>query len=394
MQTNQIYFDGRNLRTQLPAGSYDQHGRWHTSERRAGVDAEGRFNASTQSQLDGYGRHIMNGVQDGTYQSGFGPNDFSGRAQDDTRQAGVNGNDANKHWESLKNDVRAFARGDRAAGVRLANDLALALSETGSRTGFTASILKVVDDPDAMSRPYKIPIRHKQIFGHVATTSTSLSPARWIDKYTTPSVVEAKANAKTSVLNARQNPGDTLGDMLDQCYEQIVVQEDKLLLEAGRRDIGVIHDEVGFPVLQPSHWVEGTIAILEHSVNPARTTLMAANLWNDISGAGGGTNEWDDKFSPVEKYELMVDGRIGVVKGTAIITDGFRQQHLQVLERDTLVMYGAPENVGGMINYGPIETKPTDYASVDGENAIGHIATKYFSMIVFGAAATIYYGRS
>ena len=84
------------------------------------------------------------------------------------------------------------------------------------------------------------------------------------------------------------------------------------------------------------------------------TKIIAFDVWNDIIA----DNDWVGFFDQVSKHELVVNGAIASVLGVNILTDGFREQHLKVLNRGEVYILAQPNELGGTTLRGDLATEP------------------------------------
>ena len=61
----------------------------------------------------------------------------------------------------------------------------------------------------------------------------------------------------------------------------------------------------------------------------------------------------------MNNMELVVNGAIASILGVNILTDGFREQHLKVLNRGEVYILAQPNELGGTTLRGDLATEPT-----------------------------------
>jgi len=61
----------------------------------------------------------------------------------------------------------------------------------------------------------------------------------------------------------------------------------------------------------------------------------------------------------VSKHEIVVNGSLPSILGVNIVTDGFRESHLKVLNQGEVYMLAQPQELGGITSRGDLVTEPT-----------------------------------
>jgi hypothetical protein len=89
---------------------------------------------------------------------------------------------------------------------------------------------------------------------------------------------------------------------------------------------------------------------------PLSNMIISLDLLNDLA-TGSGFGTW---FDPISKWEINRTGRIGIVLGMEMMTDGFRETSLRVLDDGEFMVLAAPDYLGGYTDRGPVESRAVD----------------------------------
>jgi hypothetical protein len=105
------------------------------------------------------------------------------------------------------------------------------------------------------------------------------------------------------------------------------------------------NDVIAFGAFTPNVFVSLRNQIWQWSL-PVPHALIAIDLWDDLFA----DNDWSRWYSPIEKHELAVEGKLGRLADIELITDGFRYDTLQVLQPGEIYMLSAPQTLGVKAN--------------------------------------------
>lgn len=363
----------------FPAGNMDARGRWQESERRQALSMGGVFNAANRKQAGDYTARMASQIAAGEWEPQNRFSASNGLADDNPR--GQSRTASADELRALHATVRSAVHDD-STHTRLAQDVQIFLKETGDRVGFMPLVL--VEKEMNPGAPYKIPIGFKQGTVQVAEGPTHVVPATYRNKTITPPEFDIQAHIKGGIPEIAANPGNALNDMLNQGLEQIVVASDRLVRNFSQNVANVFHAPIGISTLTPTIASQAEVAVTEFSASPAQTMIMAVSFWTDFRT----DSAWAEAYSPVQQYELLLDGRMGSVYGMTLVTDGMRIEQLQVLEPDEVFVYAAPDKNGAFIKYSEVESTPTDYRSLS-QNAIGFFISQRAGVVYHGARSTI-----
>jgi hypothetical protein len=212
---------------------------------------------------------------------------------------------------------------------------------TENRQGFARKVLLV--KPMGKGEEGKFRIRKKDVMAFMATGPSEAIASRVRQDWIYPKEFKLQARVYIDIIQLRQDTGDLLEDKYVDALEQIMVQEDILLKRLSDRAAQVRNDLIVFNNLSPQVWTSMRTQIGSWNITPA-TAIISFDLWDDII-ADPTFSAW---YSPVEKHQLILEGKIGSLLNIDIITDGYRYDTLRVLNPGEMYMYGTPQTVGGI----------------------------------------------
>jgi hypothetical protein len=89
-------------------------------------------------------------------------------------------------------------------------------------------------------------------------------------------------------------------------------------------------------------------------------------------------------LDPVSKYDLVLNGELGILLGLRIVTDGYRAPELQVLNSGEIYVVGQAQNHGQFTTRGGVESTPIDGA-LKNKNSKGWWLAENISVIITNA---------
>lgn len=179
------------------------------------------------------------------------------------------------------------------------------------------------------------------------------------EKYVPAEEFHITAQPRIDTIELAQGSPDMLEDKYFEAVEAILVQEDRTVKALMDATAGIYNDLTYYSALTPAI-LGGVKTGVEKWRLPALNFLFAIDLLNDISFG----TDFSTYFDPVSKYEIVMTGRIGRLFGMNLITDGFREPTLQVLDRGEFYITSAPELVGGYTDRGPVESNPVNMSDM------------------------------
>lgn len=213
------------------------------------------------------------------------------------------------------------------------------ISETMGRMGFTNKVLAQQDIAEGGTA--RVRIRQKDVQSWLMLS----------DGHTVESLVRQKYiyprgyNIETLVLMEEAEIHEAGAQIIEEKYndalEATMVRDDnitKFLLDQAAPSA---NDVIAFNAFTPNVFVSLRNQIWQWSL-PVPHALMAIDLWDDLFA----DIDWARWYSPIEKHELAVEGKLGRLGDIELITDGFRYDTLQVLQPGEIFMLSAPQTLG------------------------------------------------
>lgn len=260
----------------------------------------------------------------------------------------------------------------------LGASLAEQIQEQANREGFMRRVM--MGNTLKQGEIARIPMPSQDTIAVVATSSSSVGYQVIRNKMFQPSEFEILANIRVEALEIEQVSSDILDNAYNQGLESIMVAEDKLWKKAADEIVGVVN---------PLEYIAGPLTPqilgqLRQSVTdwnlPVNTAVISNDFWADIIGS----NDFATFLDPVTKYDLALNGSLGTLVGMQLITDGFRQPNLKVLNRGEIYVVSAQENHGTYTDRGGVRSVPTD-GSNQGNTTKGFLMSEFISMVLANA---------
>lgn len=222
------------------------------------------------------------------------------------------------------------------------------------REGFMRSILERNEVMQG-SVP-RIRVRVPNVRAVVSRGPTQIWPQFVRDNYFTTDEFYITANPRVENIEITQGSSDILEDKFFEGLEAILVAEDRVvkgLMDAAQ---GIYNDPVYYAGdFTPAVLAQVMQLVTRHRL-PASTIIFSNDLLTDLLTASA-YSTW---FDPISKYEIIQTGRVGRLLGLDMITDGYREPSLQVLEPGEFYITTTPNMLGGYTDRGPVESRPQD----------------------------------
>lgn len=257
------------------------------------------------------------------------------------------------------------AKAERANVIREAFEDSKEWAELGSaiaydvdtrleREGFMRTILNRGDIVEGAIP--RIRVKERYVTSIVSRGIAQVYPQYVRDRYVLAEEFYVTATPRVEIIELHQGSGDILEERYFQGLEQIFVGEDRTLLKMLRAADGIYNDITYFS----GTFSQTTLQSVKQKVDswriPATTTLIAIDLLSDVN-AGTNFSTW---FDPISKWEIVKTGRIGNLLGMSLVTDGYREPNLRVLDDGEFIITGSPEFIGGYTDRGPVNSIPVD----------------------------------
>lgn len=278
--------------------------------------------------------------------------------------------------------TEAFYDRETAAWSEMGAALSGEITTRVEREGFMRTLLER-NDIQQGNQP-RIRIREPNVRA-VLSRGVAQTFAQYVrDKYITADEFYISANPHVDEIELNQGSADILEDKYFEGLEQILVQEDRTVKKLMDTTVGIYNDVTYFATGLTPSILGATKTALETWRLPALNFLFAIDLLNDIAF---GTN-FSTYFDPVSKYEIVMTGRIGRLFGMNLITDGYREPTLQVLEAGEYYITTAPNLLGGYTDRGPVKSTPSDQSN-QGIQARGWFLNEIISMALGNAKGIV-----
>jgi len=108
------------------------------------------------------------------------------------------------------------------------------------------------------------------------------------------------------------------------------------------------------------------------------------DLWNDILT----DTEFSSYYDPVSKHQVIMEGNLGSFFGVQLLTDGFREENLQVLNPGEVYFLGTPKALGVLMERKPLTVDSVNQAVV-GRPVRGWFGTAIVSHAVVNARSVV-----
>lgn len=235
---------------------------------------------------------------------------------------------------------------------KLGDSVATAVQETMRRFGFTRRTLMedTANGPVIMIRVSRMDVQAQMVVDKETVTTQDVR-AYW---FTPP---EFSIDTKITISNkdiAQVGP-----ELMDEKFNDGLVatwtKEDRLTRQMFLNAQGIYNTPFGFSSFTPA-----VLAAMKNQVESwgltATTLLISYDIWNDIIS----NTDFQTFFSPLEKHDLALEGRLGRLMGMEIITDGFNYENLRVLGRGEVFVLAAPGTVGKVVQRQAMEATAID----------------------------------
>lgn len=300
------------------------------------LSGTGELNASSKKDLISQLTSIINATADSTTQT------FS---------------KTNEEEKAARREALTAAMADKSGTnmAMLGAALASEVEETTKRDGFVPRLMQVQEV--GQGEDLKVKVKTHDVYGYHATSASKIMPVEVRSRINRPPEFHLGAHILIDTLELAQD-SDILEDKYEEGLEQIMVVQDRLWKKMA--DDTVEHYN---PIQYFSSFTRSVFANLVNLVSdwgiPPTTTVFSSSLWTDVISS----DTFNDSFSPVTQWELLQSGVLGVMYGTTVITDHFRQVNLRVLDRGDIYIVGAPINHGVITTRGGLVADPIDQHS-------------------------------
>lgn len=278
----------------------------------------------------------------------------------------------------------AFADRKGDSMQKLGDYVADAIQQTMRRHGFSRRLLveDKADGPVIVVRLSKMDVTAQVVFDK-ETVVTQDVRAYWI----TPPEFSLDTVITISSKDLAQVGTDLMDEKFNDGLVAIWTREDQLTRQMLLNTQGLYNTPFGFSTFTPS-----TLSAMKNQVDSwglnSTSLLMSFDIWNDIIGG----NDFQDFFSPLEKHDLALEGRLGRLMGMEIMTDGYQYDTLRVLQPGEVFVLSAPGTLGKIVQRQPLEAMAIDQR-VNGVFARGWALEQIQAQCVGNAMGVSYASR-
>lgn len=271
---------------------------------------------------------------------------------------------------------------DAATQTALAEVVGESVYETLGRAGFARKFLQTA--PLQQGDFHRVPVITPDITTFYSTENINVPASQIRGKVVEPKPFVISNNVLIDNLELTISPVDLLDIKYNQALEQQLRGEDIYLTKLLDLSASEYNEPVYFSTLTPT-----VLASLRNQIDtqggiPVGGLLLAADLWADIIS----DSEFQNFYSPIEKHEIVLTGRLGTLMGMDIVTDGFRIKNLQVLKPGSSYVLGIPDLLGVVGQYGELTVTAID-RRVIGESKRGWFIENTIDMTVLNSRAVV-----
>ncbi len=281
--------------------------------------------------------------------------------------------------------MAAFA--SKEAHAELGEVLAEEIFQAANREGFMRRFL--ARQEIGQGQIPQVRMRMKNVVGVVASSPSKTQTQIIRDNLFYPPEFYVTSRPFVEKREIDQSTGDVIQEKYIEGLEGIMVGEDRTFYTMTRNTVGIDNNEttvVGS--LDP-----GTLAAIRNQVTrwdiPARTLLIANDLWNDFVG----NSAFQTALDQVTKHELLLTGELGTILGMTIFSDAFRHPQHKVLNQGDIIVYADQVNLGQYTDRGGVESLPVDSA-IEGIPGRGWMLQESLSMVLANARGVAFANRT
>lgn len=282
--------------------------------------------------------------------------------------------------EMLANAVTAGVGSD--AYMAIGEALVSQVNETLGREGFSRKFMQYrqMNNGDV----FKVRLRKRDTLAFVTTSNPNTIASVARQPFAFPTMYNLSCNVDIEKVEIAQDTGDLLQDRYEDALEQMMCAEDRVFLKMAKAASDVFNPSFGFTDFTPTVCSKMKNAIMSNGGIPVTQMLISYDIWNDITA----NPEFTAWFSEIAKHELVLEGQLGTLMGMNIVTDGYRIPTLQVLPQNTAYMFGAPETLGVIGQWGDVSVDSTNKAN-QGQARVGWFINSIEGMCLGNARAVV-----
>ncbi len=225
------------------------------------------------------------------------------------------------------------------------------ISTTQGRQGLARNILamkKIENGKDC-----RIRVKRRDVTAWRVTTSSTVAASRVKAPYFEADEYKLVSQILIDTAERLRSDSDILEEKRLEGMEAIFRAEDALFVELSRNAATTSNALVSYTSYTPAAFQSQRSQIRQWALE-AKTAVIGYSIWDDII-AGTDFTDW---WSPVHKYELIMEGKIGQMLGVNLLTDGFREPRLKVMDSSEVLMFAAPGETGAIMERQAVKSYP------------------------------------
>lgn len=221
------------------------------------------------------------------------------------------------------------------------------ISETMGRLGFTNKILAQQDIAEQGTA--RIRIRQKDVVSWVMMADGHTVESKVRQRYIYPKGYDITALIMIYEADIYEAGSAIIEEKYNDALEATMVRDDNITKFLLDQAAPTANDVIAFNAFTPNVFAELRDQIWRHSL-PVPHALMSRDLWTDLFADA----DWQRWYSPIEKHEYAVEGKLGKLADVELITDGFVYDTLKVLQPGEIYFLSAPATLGMKSNMVPL----------------------------------------
>ncbi len=229
--------------------------------------------------------------------------------------------------------------------------------ETMGRTAFADKVLAHQNVPEQGIARVRIHRMDVVAWAMVAngTVAESFIKQKWLF----PKGFDLASNVIMQEAEIHEAGAQLLEEKYQDALEAIMVREDRILKFLFDQAAQAPNDVLLFASFTPTAFTTLRRQVWDWGI-PVPHMILAIDLVDDLFA----DKDWQGWYSPIEKHELAMEGRLGKLGDVEILTDGFRYDTLRVLDQGEVYFLGAPQALGVKSLMIPLQSKVVDHSVI------------------------------
>ena len=273
--------------------------------------------------------------------------------------------------------VYAISKGSASvreeAGNRAAQELAGAINESVSRIGFLRSL--VVHAQVDMGEKPEIYIQRKNVITAVASGPAAVRLQIVRDNSLCPPEVDISTRLMIEGAHINRTKRDLLAEKYEEGVEHVLVSEDTLWKKAADNLVSQGDNDAVHTGDLTSRAIGVGMDLLMSRNMPLEAILFASNMFVQLTTG----REFEEMIEPTTRLEIIRTGKLGTYYGAQVLTDGFREERLKVLDRGDTYFVSNPQLHGEFTDRGGVTSQALGPAET-GINGAGWHINEAFSI--------------